>query len=131
MARTKTKSGPKGPTKPLDDKDWERLINMVRIQCTREEICNIFDMTEKTLNSRISERGEGNFSLLYKKYGDEGKASLRRMQWKSANGGNVSMQIFLGKQMLGQTDKTQHSGDQDNPLQFEYIERRIVKPKGD
>ena len=27
------------------------------------------------------------------------------MQWKSAEQGNVSMQIWLGKQMLGQSDK--------------------------
>lgn len=34
-----------------------------------------------------------------------GKRSLRRMQWKSAKGGNATMQIWLGKQLLGQTDK--------------------------
>ena len=26
------------------------------------------------------------------------------MQWKSAESGNVTMQIFLGKNMLGQSD---------------------------
>ena len=34
-----------------------------------------------------------------------GKASLRRTQWKTATGGNPTMQIWLGKNMLGQTDK--------------------------
>ena len=129
MARTKTKSGPKGPSKPIDDKDWEKLINMIRIQCTAVEICGVFGMSEDTLTRRIKERGEGNFAELFKKYSEEGRTSLRRLQWISANSGSVPMQIFLGKNMLGQTDKTQHSGDSDNPLQFEYIERRIVKPK--
>lgn len=36
-----------------------------------------------------------------------GKASLRRMQFKSAEDGNVTMQIWLGKQMLGQRDKSE------------------------
>jgi hypothetical protein len=35
--------------------------------------------------------------------------SLRRAQWKSAEGGNVTMQIWLGKQWLGQ--KEQHEID--------------------
>jgi hypothetical protein len=32
--------------------------------------------------------------------------SLRRLQWKSAEAGNTTMQIFLGKQWLDQTEKT-------------------------
>lgn len=34
-----------------------------------------------------------------------GQASLRRMQWVTAKGGNVTMQIWLGKQYLGQRDQ--------------------------
>jgi len=29
------------------------------------------------------------------------------MQWKSAEKGNVTMQIWLGKQILGQADKSE------------------------
>ena len=36
---------------------------------------------------------------------DKGKMRLRQMQWKAAEGGNVSMLIWLGKQVLGQSDK--------------------------
>ena len=39
------------------------------------------------------------------------KASLRRMQYKAAEGGNVTAQIWLGKQILGQKDKLEHSGE--------------------
>ena len=34
-----------------------------------------------------------------------GKIRLSQMQWKSAEKGNVTMQIWLGKQNLGQSDK--------------------------
>lgn len=105
------KRGPKGPTKPLTDEDFAKLVAMIRIQCTQDEICNIFGMTAETLNKRLEERGEGKFSTLYKKHQDEGRASLRRMQWKTAEGGNPTMQIWLGKNMLGQTDKVEQVGD--------------------
>jgi len=36
------------------------------------------------------------------------------MQWKSAQNGNVTMQIWLGKNMLGQRDHNE----------IEYIERK-------
>jgi hypothetical protein len=48
---------------------------------------------------------ERNFAGDIEKGRETAKASLRRFQWKSAAGGNVTMQIWLGKQLLGQTDK--------------------------
>ena len=105
------KTGPKGPSKPLPDKEFEQLLGMIRIQCTAEEICNILDMSEDTLGRRIAEReidGVKNFADLYKRHQSEGKASLRRDQWKSSSNGNVSMQIWLGKQVLGQRDKMEN-----------------------
>lgn len=105
------KRGPTAPapTKPMSDKDFEQLVGLIRIQCTAEEISNVFGMGIDTLNTRIAERGiDGvrNFSELYKKHADEGRASLRREQWKLAQAGNPTMLIWLGKQMLGQRDKT-------------------------
>jgi len=35
-----------------------------------------------------------------------GRTSLRQAQFKLALAGNATMQIWLGKQLLGQTDKT-------------------------
>ena len=36
---------------------------------------------------------------------DNGKIRLRQYQWASAKKGNVAMLIWLGKQILGQSDK--------------------------
>jgi len=103
------KRGPTAPapTKPMSDKEFEQLIGMIRIQCTRDEISSVLGMSDDTLNRRLDERGEENFAALFKKHSGEGKSSLRRNQWKSAQDGNVTMQIWLGKQMLGQRDKSE------------------------
>lgn len=38
------------------------------------------------------------------------------MQLKAAEGGNVTMLIWLGKQLLGQKDKSELTGKDDTPL---------------
>ncbi len=126
------KTGPKGPMKPMSDKEFDQLVNMIRIQCTAEEICNILNISEDTLGRRIAERnieGVKNFADLYKKHQDEGKASLRRSQWKAAQDGNPTMLVWLGKQVLGQKDKQELSGPNGGAIPVE-IKRTIVDPKG-
>lgn len=106
------KGDPEGGRPPfeLSDQDFAQLVQMIRIQCTQEEICGILGVTDKTLNNALRRRDEPGFSELYKRYSDEGKASLRREQWKAAKNGNTTMLVWLGKQMLGQTDKAEYSG---------------------
>lgn len=77
--------------------------SLCAIQCTKEEICSVLDVSEKTLNSWCnSEYGE-NFSPVFAKKRHNGNASLRRTQWKLAEK-NATMAIWLGKQYLGQKD---------------------------
>ncbi len=47
---------------------------------------------------------------VYKKLSVDGIISLRRMQFKKAQVGNVPMLIWLGKQYLGQSEKHELSG---------------------
>ena len=83
----------------------EHFEGMCRIQCTKDEICGILDIDEGTLTKWCKETYNLGFSDIYKKKSSTGKMSLRRQQFKSAENGNVTMQIWLGKQYLGQTDK--------------------------
>lgn len=116
------------PKKEFDQKTFESLCH---IQCTREEICSFFDNCDhKTLSRWCQDTyGEG-FSPAYKRLSDGGKSSLRRMQWKSADAGNVTMQIFLGKQMLGQKDKSEVSGEGGGPITLKVV-YDDGKPQGD
>jgi hypothetical protein len=119
------KRGPKGPSKPMNDEDYEKLVAMIRIQCTQEELCGVFGMSIDTLNRRIAERGDENFAGLYKKHSDEGKASLRRQQWAAAQKGNPTMLIWLGKQMLGQRDKQDIAQTSRIDLSFDRDESEL------
>lgn len=48
------------------------------------------------------------FLEVYKRFAAKGKASLRRTQFKLAEK-NPSMAIFLGKNLLGQTDRVEQT----------------------
>jgi hypothetical protein len=115
---TPTKRTAKGgrPRKELSDEDYDKLVAMIRIQCTRDEICDVLGMAESTLDRRIKERKEGCFEALFKKHQGEGRASLRRAQWKNATEhNNATMQVWLGKQMLGQRDQPEQEGESEAP----------------
>ena len=94
--------------------NFEQLKAMVRIPCTQEECAAVFGMSADTLDRRLKEADYAGFAEFYKKYSHEGMASLRRAQWKAATEQlNPTMLVWMGKQMLGQQDKTQthHTGE--------------------
>jgi hypothetical protein len=101
------------PLYDLTDERFATIVGMMKIQCTQDEICAIFEVDEKTLNVALKRRGEGSFSALYKKNQNHGKASLRRNQWKAADKGVPSILIWLGKQHLGQKDQVESVGTVD------------------
>lgn len=91
------------PIKTIDFLEFQRLCNM---QCTCSELAAWFDMDEDTLQARVKEYYGETFSVVKAKYMEGGKASLRRVQWhKAIEDKNVVMMIWLGKQILGQSDK--------------------------
>ena len=89
------------PKKEIDQTEFEKLCVL---QCTEDEICDWFDVTDKTLTKWCKETFKKSFSDIFKVKKGKGKISLRRMQWKLAEN-NVAMAIFLGKQYLNQTDR--------------------------
>ena len=72
-----------------------------------EECCSVLEMSDTTLNRRLKEMNYNNFEDLYKRHNDEGRMSLRRMQWQAAEKGNSTMLVWLGKQYLNQKDKSE------------------------
>ena len=88
------------PRKVIDQKQFENLCGL---QCTLEEICGWFDVTDKTLDSWCKRTYHASFSEVFKQKRGKGKISLRRNQWRIAEK-NATMAIWLGKQYLGQRD---------------------------
>ena len=97
------------PQKNIDKKTFEKLC---AIQCTKDEICGIFDIDEKTLTRWCKDTYNEGFSDVFKRKSQTGKMSLRRTQFKLAEK-NPTMAIFLGKQYLGQRDivEEQHTAN--------------------
>ena len=89
------------PKKVINQKQFESLC---AIQCPQEEICNVLDVTDKTLTRWCNEVYDLSFSEVYEQKRDIGRMSLRRNQFKLAEGGNTTMQIWLGKQVLKQSE---------------------------
>jgi hypothetical protein len=66
-----------------------------------EEIAEFCNVSTKTL--------QRNYVHLIKKGREMGRISLRRAQFEKALGGNVAMQIWLGKQHLDQKEKIEQT----------------------
>lgn len=96
----------KGHTPAQDRINQQQFESMCGIQCTKEEIANIFRVDADTLNTWCKKTYDETFSAIYKKHSDTGKMSLRRYQYKLAEK-NPSMAIWLGKQWLGQKDNVE------------------------
>lgn len=108
MSETTTSKGGR-PRWELDDVRFQKLRRMVSRMATAEECAAAFGIDEKTLTSRLKERGFSGFSEFFRKHNAGGKISLRRAQYITAvKDRNPTMLIWLGKQYLDQKDITQH-----------------------
>ncbi len=127
--------------RPKMNIDIDLVSKLASIQCTPEEIAYSIDI------STIALKKNKLFKKVYKKAFEEGKKSLRRLQFDKAKGkpailatdkdGKVLkddkgrpfildkgyapdtvMQIWLGKQYLGQADKQELTGKDRSPIEF-------------
>ena len=103
---------PKAKTgRPKTQIDLDLAEKLGRIQCTLAECSAVLDVPVSTLSTHAE------FSEAFKRGQQQGKMSLRRLQFKHAET-NPTMCIWLGKQYLGQVD-TQVSDDDSD---FELID---------
>lgn len=100
----------KGGRPPIDI-DFNVVDKLCELHCTGAEIAGFLEIHYETLNNKIKDqlKPDGTHYSGFPEYFavkcSRGKVTLRRMQWSSANKGNVAMQIFLGKNLLNQTEK--------------------------
>lgn len=123
MARKPTGNPNGRPKKQIMPEQFEALC---KIQCTEEEICSVLGIDEQTLINWCKETYGVTFSKIFKEKKLGGKASLRRMQWKLAEK-NSTMSIWLGKQYLGQTDKTELEYDDTTRRTIESLKNLEIK----
>lgn len=94
------KTGPKPKAVNAD-----HVRSLAAIHCTLAEIAAVCGVSVDTLQRRFAKEIEIGRAT--------GRSSLRRVQWKAAEAGNATMQIWLGKQILGQKDVVEVDGRLD------------------
>lgn len=109
------------PRKQIDEEQFKKLCG---IQCTLQEIAGFFDCCEDTIENWCKRELKQSFSDAYKIHSAQGKISLRRMQFKLAEK-SAAMAIFLGKQYLGQSDRTEFTVNQVDEAAINEVEAMI------
>lgn len=116
MSQEKNKGG-----RPKKQIDYGLVEKLSSLQCTQEEIASVLDISTRTLQK------DDKFLRIYKKGMNTGKISLRRWQYKSAEKGNSTMLVWLGKQYLKQTDKQeiQEYKNETNDKLYEVLIEKV------
>lgn len=104
--------------------DWEKVDEWLEYGCKGTEIAARLGISVDTLYDRVrSEKG-----VVFSTYASEKKASgdnmLRELQFKNARKGNVTMQIWLGKQRL---DQKENPGAMTVPPEFAQLFNDTMK----
>jgi len=73
-----------------------KVQELAEFGCTNTEIAQFYGCSESTIRR--------NYDEYLIKGRASGKTRLRQLQWKVAEKGNVTMLIWLGKQVLGQSE---------------------------
>ena len=114
------------PRKEINKTEFEKLCFL---QCTEREFCSWFDVSDETLNKWCKENYEGRtFLEVFKEKRENGLISLRRTQFQLAEK-SPAMAIFLGKNLLGQTDKMEQTVNGGEALT--NINVRFIKDKSE
>ena len=123
--KAQTKKNPNAAGRAEKVLDWRLINELCKIQCTMKEIAGAIDCDEDTLDKHSKKTHGVKFSVYREQKAEGGKASLRRKQWKTAcDEGSVTMQIWLGKNYLGQSDNNETKLTLEEGFGF-------VKNKGD
>ena len=95
--------------------DLESLEKLCQLQCTDQEIAGWFGVSTRTIENR---RKQPEFAEVMERGRAKGRISVRRAQMKMLEGGNGTMGVWLGKQVLGQRDvvTTEVTGANGGPI---------------
>lgn len=102
--------------------DWKAADNLLKAGCPGTEVAAHFGIAPVSLYRRCKEDHKVVFDVYCQQKREAGKAMLRVKQFQTAIEGNPTMQIFLGKQNLGQTEKSELTGKDGKDLMSPFAE---------
>jgi hypothetical protein len=88
--------------------DFKQLIKLAELGASMEEMAQFFNVHKSTISRRYRD------VIAQAKAGT--KMKLRARQLQAAMDGDKTMLVWLGKQMLGQSDNGERSSDENKPL---------------
>ena len=102
----------KGPAKgapnagrPRIQIDWSKAARLAAIYCPPEDIAGVLDCSLDTLQAACKREHGMTFAAWCAPKRSHCRAAIRGMQMASARQGSIAMQIWLGKNLLKQTDR--------------------------
>lgn len=111
--------------RPLKQVDEKIISRLAKIGCTTEEIASVAGCSKDTLERR--------FAAIIQKGRADMRMSLRRIQWRMAEKGNVVMAIWLGKQHLEQREPLTRLAltvdDADKAIDDAVAKHNLPKPE--
>lgn len=93
---------------PRKELDPDAVFKLARLGANNCEIADFFGVSEGLIRKRYADVVRSGRTNM--------KIRLRQAQMREAMGGNVTMQIWLGKQLLNQTDQGERDADDNQPL---------------
>ena len=76
----------------------DKVEYLAKLGCTNKEIAGFYGCDESLIRH--------SYSVFLTKGRQLLKIRLRQLQWRAGEAGNIAMLIWLGKNILGQVDKT-------------------------
>ncbi len=107
--------------RPRIEIDWALVERLCGIQCTHEEIASAVNISVDTLERRCKEAHGIDFAGWSKEKRGNGRIILRRLQFQAAQKGSIPMLIWLGKQYLGQRDKSNEEIEADREARLHTL----------
>jgi len=104
--------------RPKSKVDREQVIELASFSLTNSEIAQALKTSPDTLERRFHN------DLI--KGREKAKASIRRKQFEIATAGNVTMLIWLGKQLLGQKDQVGITGEVGVTMRREEVLAKLT-----
>lgn len=137
LASRKRKPGSSKPARKVGSKgnrpkvqfDLEDLHRLAQLGCTIEDIAQLLKVSKQTLYTHMAEDEQVKDAI------ELGRSTMRRnirtAQLQNAIGGNATMQIWLGKQVLGQRDvrAVEVTGPDGGPLELQADLKPVLAEK--
>lgn len=122
------------PPLVFDEDRMDIIRNSAAIGCTVNEIASVLGVSRTALFKYMALNQDVQDAIDAGR--DKGCATLRRSQWQRAMGGSDTMMIWLGKNMLGQRDKSETVStvsnvniDVTDPVEASRAYQRLMQDK--